>query len=332
MSRDDHASIPDELRARIEDEPADERAGLERVWRLLGEADPASDAPPADQTWAAVQQRLTPTNNEPARSDRPAQPHAPDRSRRPAWQTWGAAAAALLLVAVAGVLFWRQPALVEAPPGERVTATLPDGSTVELNSGTTLRYARNFSTWPLVPAERRVVQLDGEAFFDVRGGTRPFVVETFNAQVQVLGTQFNVRARAEKGSGMTHVTLAEGRVQVRATKRPDDSVVLAEAGQSSRVTTETASPTPPERVEVDHALAWRRLGFAVTEWPLSMIFAEIERRYNTTITVRSHRVLADSMTLYYPRDTDAQTIIHDIAVAKGLSYRPTSQGYEITAE
>jgi hypothetical protein len=38
------------------------------------------------------------------------------------------------------------------------------------------------------------------------------------------------------------------------------------------------------------------------------------------------------MTLYYPRDTDAQTIIHDIAVAKGLSYRPTSQGYEITAE
>jgi ferric-dicitrate binding protein FerR (iron transport regulator) len=243
---------------------------------------------------------------------------------------WAVAASVLLLIA-AGALFWRQPATITASAGEHVVATLPDGSTVELNSGTTLSYPRRFSTWLLVPADHRVVRLQGEAFFDVKPAARPFIVETFNARIEVLGTQFNVRARADHDTGETQVTLAKGRVRIQAAERPADAVTLAEAGQTSRVQA-SSTPTPSRAVGIDRALAWRQQGFAVSDWPLPAILAELERRYDLRITVRGTVVHGDSMTLYYPRHTEAETIIHDIAVAKGLAYRATSRGFEITAQ
>jgi ferric-dicitrate binding protein FerR (iron transport regulator) len=109
-------------------------------------------------------------------------------------------------------------------------------------------------------------------------------------------------------------------------------VTLNEAGQASRVQA-TSTPTPPQSVGIDRALAWRQQGFAVSDWPLSVIFDELERRYDLRITTRAGAAaLADSMTLYYPRHTEAETIIHDIAVAKGLAYRATHRGFEITAQ
>ncbi len=333
MNREHRPSIPKALRERLEREPADERAELERVWHLLGDADATRDEiPPAEATWAAIQERLGASDAHPRRADR--RPRRPRRGRRvrSAWRTWGAVAACVLVVVLAGALLWRQPVEVAAPPGERARVTLPDGSSVELNSGTVLSYRRGFAAWPLVPAERRAVRLHGEAFFEVEPGARPFVVETFNARVEALGTAFNVRARADTAAAETHVTLASGRVRVRAARAPERAVVLAEAGQTSRVAAPDAPPTPPQVVAVDRALAWRHQGFAVSDWPLAAIFAELERRYDTAIAVRAPAVVGDSMTLYYPRHTPLETIIHDIAVAKGLRYRATSRGYEITPQ
>lgn len=325
MNRDEERHIPEELRDRLAEERADERADLERVWHMLGDVELIDEeVPSSEETWAAIQGRIGDGSR--GRDDRASRGHQQHR----AWRTWGAVAAGVLLLVLAGALFWRQPVRMTAPAGEQVTATLPDGSTVELNSGTTLSHRRGFSAWPFVPAEQRVVRLQGEAYFDVRVGTRPFVVETFNAHIDVLGTQFNVRARAGNKTGETRVTLAEGRVRVRATQSDEtEVVVLDEPGQSSRVTASATSPTAPESMDVDRALAWRKRGFAVTDWSLDAIFDELERRYNLRITVRAPPALSDSMTLYYPQHTDAETIIHDIAVAKGLTYRATSQGFEI---
>lgn len=326
MKREDRPSIPDQLRERLVRESSDEQVELERVWRILGDtAMSYDDAPPAEETWSAIQDRLDASE---VGSDRPPR----GGRRRRSWYRWGSLAASVLILLLAGALYWRQPVAVSAPPGEHVTATLPDGSSVELNSGTMLSYPRRFSAWPFVPAERRTVRLQGEAFFDVRARPRPFVVETFNARIEVLGTQFNVRARADAGPVDTRVTLTSGRVRVRAAQHPDRTVLLSKAGQSSRVAAPTAAPTAPQEVGVERVLAWRRQGFAVTDWPLAAIFGELERRYDVAITVNAPAILADSMTLYYPRHTDATVIIHDIAVAKDLTYRATSQGYAIAAK
>ena len=97
------------------------------------------------------------------------------------------AVAAVLIIGVIGARMWFAPVTLTVPYGETASIQLSDGSMVELNSGSTIKYARSFG-------DERRVSLQGEAFFDVEKETRPFIVETFNGSVRVLGTTFNVKA------------------------------------------------------------------------------------------------------------------------------------------
>lgn len=92
-------------------------------------------------------------------------------------------------------------------PGQRASLVLPDGSVVELNSGSSLEYPAVFSK-----RERRV-RIEGEALFDVaKDERRPFMVETFAYDIKVLGTRFDVIAEEESGEFCT--ALMEGKVAI----------------------------------------------------------------------------------------------------------------------
>lgn len=91
--------------------------------------------------------------------------------------------------------------------GQRASVTLPDGTSVELNSGTILEYPAVFS------GKERRVRIDGEAMFEVASDSRkPFFVETFAYDVKVLGTRFNVIAEEQTGEFST--ALIEGKVSI----------------------------------------------------------------------------------------------------------------------
>ena len=75
------------------------------------------------------------------------------------------------------------------PRGGENTVILADGTTVHLNAGSKLTYPVRFA------GKRRVVALEGEAYFDVvKDETRPFIVQTHLGEVTVLGTAFNINA------------------------------------------------------------------------------------------------------------------------------------------
>lgn len=92
-------------------------------------------------------------------------------------------------------------------PGERTQHILPDGSTVDLNAGSSLEYPETFGT------AVRVVKLEGEAFFKAAHDSNwPFKVVTENFEVVVLGTQFNVNTKPNASS----VALIDGKVRLDA--------------------------------------------------------------------------------------------------------------------
>jgi len=96
---------------------------------------------------------------------------------------------------------------IEVPVGQRSHVVLPDGSSVWLNSGSQLTYPVTFSL-----RERRV-KLDGEGYFEVaHNAHKPFRVEHFAGEVEVLGTTFNLIANSEKERYET--SLVEGRVKM----------------------------------------------------------------------------------------------------------------------
>jgi ferric-dicitrate binding protein FerR (iron transport regulator) len=136
--------------------------------------------------------------------------------------TWYARIAAVLLIPLlvyAGIAIFKNRnsldvvkgwAEINAPKGARIKFTLPDGSFGWLNSGSTLQYALNFNN-------ARVVQLSGEAFFDVsQQEGKLFLVKTKYLDVEVKGTSFDVAAY--DGEENIDITLENGSVILRDQK------------------------------------------------------------------------------------------------------------------
>ncbi len=327
MTPDLSPEMPSKLYTRLQQEDEATRAELKALWRNLEPLDIEDRSiPTAADTWEGIEPHLDDETSAPSprgRRDRPAR--APRRSRR-AW----VGAALLLLVLVGAWVWWSQPVQIEAPPGTYDTATLPDGSTVELNAGTRLSHPRGFNTLPFVEANERTVHLSGEAYFEVAEGDRPFVVTTSTARIEVLGTKFNVRAHRSSTSG-THVMLTEGQVRVQSRSASDTGVTL-QPGQVVRVDSARGVSSPRD-TSATRVLAWRQRGIAVAGQPLHQIFSILERRSGQSITLdpsvpESKR--SETMTLYYPTDAELTTILHDICVSKGLNYRPVQDGYVVT--
>ncbi|MET4546268.1 transmembrane sensor [Pedobacter africanus] len=92
--------------------------------------------------------------------------------------------------------------------GETYKVRLPDGSMVYLNAASSLTYPASLNERGL-----RRVRLDGEAFFQVaKDKAHPFIVQTKNQEIKVLGTEFNVNSY--KDEAVVATTLIEGSVQV----------------------------------------------------------------------------------------------------------------------
>jgi transmembrane sensor len=97
--------------------------------------------------------------------------------------------------------------VVSTPLGSKSQITLPDGTRVWLNAGTTIRYPGSFSD------AQRDLYLTGEAFFKVKTDKhRPFVVHAGKLNIKALGTSFNVKAYPSENKVST--TLVEGIVKL----------------------------------------------------------------------------------------------------------------------
>lgn len=107
---------------------------------------------------------------------------------------------------------------ISVPAGNRTNITLPDGTNVWLNAGTTLRYPSVFSR------DNREIILDGEAFFEVVKDKKPFVVKTNKYNIEVLGTTFNVEAYSHKSEFET--TLYTGKVKLYNSKSSHSVILL----------------------------------------------------------------------------------------------------------
>ncbi|MEL6769624.1 MAG: FecR domain-containing protein [Bacteroidota bacterium] len=320
----------------LTDVSPDEQAALDRTWDLLDRAPSGTSSADTDAAWNALAGRLalpcdTAVQPAPARRSIPS-----TRRRRARWPVaLGVPAVALLAVLA---LVWPRPVTHVAPFGAQHTVTLPDGSTVHLNSGAQVTHTRGFDRLPFLAAPTRTVQLRGEAFFDVVDAAtadgRPFVVETFNARVEVVGTQFNVRAWPTEANAQTTVTVEEGVVNVAPTSpdpeaAPSDGIRLtvgdeAMVGRGSAVVqTEAAS--------VEQATAWRRAGLAFRGVPLTAVASELERRYATVLRLDTNVATETPLFYYQPAPGSLTAVLDDLGRARGFQYRATSDGYHLFA-
>lgn len=325
--RNNHSDLDDLL----SDLPPGEGDRLREVWSLAGEEKPSEEQTPVDtekglrRVRAAIEESETtsPSSQSFTEKTERAMDRLPRTGRSSARQrrSWIIASALVVLVLVGALAlyWWQRPITRTAPRGERLAFRLPEGSRVELNSGSTLRYERQFG-------EKRNLRLEGEAFFEVEEDSRPFVVHTFNADVRVLGTRFNVRAWADDPAHSTLVTVIKGQVAVRPRETAGPGVQL-NSGETRRVETGRDKPIAALDISPDEVTAWRQGDLIATDQPLGRVLREVERRFAIDLRVNPSSLQRERINIALRQPENGEAIVSDLSRALGMKYRETSTGF-----
>ncbi len=143
---------------------------------------------------------------------------------------WSLVAASFVLLILAGlggywwaIHSWGEQTdvanMISTRPDSRSKISLPDGTTVWLNSDSKIAYNKHYGE------RKREITLEGEAFFDVaHNADIPLIVHAKGLDIQVLGTVFNVTAYAQDSQVTT--SLISGAVELSAPSKPGWRVLL----------------------------------------------------------------------------------------------------------
>lgn len=214
---------------------------MEQSLQQLLQSGAVTTSAETDLAWAALAERL---NTSPVRAIATAPSMHIARARRRAVLTWrgGVAVVAALLTVTAGFQAWQaRTRVIEAPRGQRISAMLPDGSSIMLTAGSRASWSPAFGD------TNRTITLVGEAWFDVvHDENRPFRVHAADVIVEDLGTRFVVRAWS--APRYVEVAVEEGIVSVADSGHSAQGAPQLHAGQRAR-----AVPGQPLAVSSDVA-------------------------------------------------------------------------------
>ena len=196
------------------------------------------------------------------------------------------------------------------PMGSRAQFLLSDGTIVNLNAGSRLKFDGSFGI------KERLVELEGEAYFNVaKNAGKPFIVKTSYLNVTALGTEFNVKAYSTDKTIET--TLVNGSIKIESMVEAEkEEITVLEPNQKltfykegSKIVEETAvqdekagngvstvqkSEAPPrvikENVNVDPVVSWKENRWIFEQQSLAQIAVELERRFNVQIIIESERL------------------------------------------
>lgn len=274
-----------------------EQAELKRIWALTGRTVPS--VPDTDAAWRALNRR---------------------RSRGILSWRWAAAAAVVIAVGYAAWLATPHPTAYVVAAGETRSVTLPDGTTVDLNSGSELTVEPGFGE------THRDLKLTGEAYFDVAADSSlPMRIRTHNATVQVVGTRFNLRAWPSDVTVSSTVMMEEGEVMFAGMQYPDAEVRLV-GGWQSQVSAVAPAPAEPSNVDVDLVGAWRHNGLYLRNEPMAVFVDELRRRYGVDIAILDPAIANRRVDFALRGPLDLTGILRSLTATHGIGFREPEPG------
>ncbi|NND93829.1 MAG: hypothetical protein HKN45_03135 [Flavobacteriales bacterium] len=212
--------------------------------------------------------------------------------------TYIAAVASIALITALVFVLSTDLKRVDTQLAEHKVIELPDGSTVSLNADSYIEFNETDFM------DLREIHLDGEAFFQVKKGSK-FDVITDKGTVSVLGTSFNVCDRSD----FLEVTCETGKVGVR------------HAGAEIILTPGTATITKNgilmPAFKAEKASDWIRGSFDFQDDELAFVFDELERQFG--VDVKANDIEGRYFTGQF-NSTDLEAALTVICQPMGLDY------------
>lgn len=192
--------------------------------------------------------------------------------------------------------------------GETREVTLPDGTVVSLNACTHISFPSKFVE------NERSIKLNGEAYFQVsKNDKQPFVVNTNNFSVRVLGTVFNVRAY--NGDEVLSVNVESGKVQV---DMPD---AMSRLSKNEQITINTLSNNyTKEYIQNKDIAPWRIGNFYFSNTPIKDVANQLERIYNYSIVFQEGHDFNHLISGEHDKGSLEEVLV-SIRLATGIKYK-----------
>lgn len=235
------------------------------------------------------------------------------------------AAAAILLIAFAGWFSWGYLGhgesedvvsasnimqTLETGKGERAQLTFSDGTVVTLNAASTLRYPKAFK------GTQRKVELKGEAYFEVAPNKdRPFIVDAGMANVEVLGTKFNVRAWDKIGVGVREGKVAVGSEDIASGNKKR---VLLNKGEFASVV-KGKGLSEVQSVDVEKHMLWLTGGMHFDNAPFEEVVQQIERNFNVQIKITDKELRKVPFTGTF-QHAKMEEVLDVVSASMGIGY------------
>ena len=197
--------------------------------------------------------------------------------------------------------------------------TLPDGSIVDMNANSRIKYK-------LQRSGIRMLTLEGEAFFDVNPDpNRPFIINAGDATIEVTGTSFSVRK--DPGNERIEVFVESGNVQFYRTRKQDRKLSL-KAGQLGVLdqTTLTEKTNP----DLNH-LSWKTRKLTFRETRLGDVAGVLNRTYSQNIRF-TNTALEDCLFTGTFDQQPIDSVVLVIQVAFDLDLNRQGKAYEFSGE
>lgn len=189
--------------------------------------------------------------------------------------------------------------------------TLPDGTIVWLNNGSTFIYPSTFSS------SFRTVTLSGEAYFKVKSDSaHPFIVKTSSMQVRVLGTSFNLKTDNKDNTIKT--TLETGKVTINDLK--GKSLISMLPGQMASYNIHNGA-IEILNVNTDIYTLWRKGLIILDKASLNEIAEKIESIYNVNIAINSQHKLPNKINFVFQKTQSIDTVMRMLEYVVPIKYK-----------
>ena len=242
---------------------------------------------------------------------------------RPVWKFYTAVTAAAAALALLFGLSYNlgrksiqnelSEIVAEAPLGSHLKMTLPDGSRIQLNAGSSVRYSQGFGVVD------RKISLSGECYFEVAPDEAiPFVVSTRDLDVKVVGTKFNFRNYPNDLEAI--VSLLEGKVELDNRLRQSDEKRFLNPGQRV-ILDKHIGEMRIEMKDAQNAILWTTGSIFFDEELLPDIAKELERQYNVKIDIRGEalrklRIFGNII----PREMTLEEVMETLSATNRIDY------------
>lgn len=192
--------------------------------------------------------------------------------------------------------------------------TLDDGSLVHINYNTRLIYPEKFGN------DNRNVILEGEAYFMVaKDKSRPFVVHTPQGDIQVHGTEFNVKTIGHEGDddsvAETNIVLVKGSVGVTT---PNGKELMMKPGEQCKI---SDTQCVVENVDVEPYVAWNTGTFVFEDCPLERMMKVLSHWYGFEVVYEKEDVKKERITGDFDKYIKPNQLLDAISKSSGFMIR-----------